>query len=203
MSRSEPLIESRGPPRSPPRFEGGLPIGSIQRKGSFSRRDPGPQPSGLSRAQKLYRSIKGEIPVGDYEIPLGQAHIARHGEDVTIVAWAAMVHTAMAAAETLESEGISVEIIDLQTLFPLDWETMFSSVAKTGRLVIVQEDMPIASVGSEVAAKVADEMFWNLDAPIRRVTPPHTHIPYSPILEDAYIPQAADVVRVVSELSAV
>jgi pyruvate dehydrogenase E1 component beta subunit len=133
---------------------------------------------------------------------LGTAAVAREGTDLTIVAWSAMVHTALEAARRLEAEGISVEVLDLQTLVPLDWDAVFSSVAKTSRLVIVQEDSPFASVASEISARVTDELFWELDAPIKRVTPPHTHVPFAAGLEDAYLPQVEDVVATVKSLSA-
>ena len=151
--------------------------------------------------KKLYRSIKEAIPQGEYEMPLGVARIARAGDDVTIVTWGAMVHTSLEAADRLEEEGISVEILDLQTIVPLDWDAVFASVAKTSRLVVVQEDVPFASVSSEVAARVAADTFWDLDAPVQRVTPPHTHIPFAAVLEDAFVPQVDDVVTVIQQLS--
>ncbi|MFH1105265.1 MAG: dehydrogenase E1 component subunit alpha/beta [Actinomycetota bacterium] len=161
-----------------------------------------PNPVIFLEHKKLYRSIKEPVPPGDYEIPLGQARIAREGTDVTIVTWGAMVHTSLAAAETLEAEGISVEVVDLQTIVPLDWDTVFASVAKTSRLVVVQEDVPFASVSSEVAARVAAEAFWDLDGPVLRVTPPQTHIPFAPALEDAFVPQPDRVVAAVRSLAA-
>lgn len=175
------------------------PSGPYNAKGLLLAAIRDPNPVIYLEHKKLYRSVKDEIPTGDYEIPLGKANVARGGDDVTIVAWAAMVHTALDAAGELEGAGISVEVVDLQTLYPLDWNTVFSSVTKTGRLVIVQEDNPFASLASEVAARVADELFWNLDTPIRRVTSPHVHVPYSPVLEDAYLPQVDDLIRVVTE----
>lgn len=179
------------------------PSGPYNAKGLLLAAIRDPNPVIFLEHKKLYRSIKSTLPAGDYEVPLGKANVARTGEDVSIVAWAAMVHTALKAATLLEADGISVEVIDLQTLSPLDWETVFASVTKTSRLVIVQEDSPVASVASEIAARVSDELFWNLDAPIRRVTPPHVHIPYNAGLEDAYVPQVEDVVDVVTKLSAV
>ncbi len=161
-----------------------------------------PNPVVFLEHKKLYRSIKEAIPPGDYELPLGVARIARDGDDVTIVSWGAMVHTAVEAADLLAAEGISVEIVDLLSISPLDWETVFASVAKTSRLVVVQEDVPFASVSSEVAARVGAEAFWDLDAPVLRVTPPHTHIPFAAILEDAFIPQVGDIVVAVQQLSA-
>jgi 2-oxoisovalerate dehydrogenase E1 component len=161
-----------------------------------------PNPVVFLEHKKLYRSVKEPIPQGDYEIPLGRARTAREGEDVTIVTWGAMVHTSLEAAEQLADEGVSVEIIDLQSVVPLDWDAVFASVAKTGRVVVLQEDVPFASIASEVAARVAADAFWDLDAPVVRVTPPHTHIPYAPVLEDAFVPQVDDVVGAVRTLSA-
>jgi 2-oxoisovalerate dehydrogenase E1 component beta subunit len=161
-----------------------------------------PNPVVFLEHKKLYRSIKEPVPETDYEVPLGTAALPREGTDVTIVAWSAMVHTALEAATRLQSEGVSAEVIDLQTLVPLDWETVFASVAKTSRLVIVQEDSPFASIAGEISARVADELFWDLDAPIKRVTPPQTHIPFAAALEDAYLPQVDDVVAAVRSLSA-
>lgn len=161
-----------------------------------------PNPVIYLEHKKLYRSVKEALPPGDYEIPLGKARVALAGDDLTIVTWGAMVHTSLEAAETLAAEGVSVEIIDLQSIVPLDWDAVFASVAKTSRLVVVQEDVPFASVASEVAARVADDAFWDLDAPVVRVTPPHTHIPYAAILEDAFVPQVDDVLAAVRTLSA-
>ena len=160
-----------------------------------------PNPVIFLEHKKLYRSIKTPIPEGDYETPLGVAAVPREGDDVTVVAWSAMTHVASAAAEQLSAEGISVEVIDLQTIVPLDWDAVFASVEKTSRLVVVQEDFPFASVASEVAARVGDEMFWNLDAPVVRVTPPQTYVPYAAVLEDAYLPQVDDVVAAVTKLT--
>lgn len=162
-----------------------------------------PNPVVFLEHKKLYRSVKEVLPGGDYEIELGKARTARSGDDVTIVTWGAMVATSLGAAEVLAEEGISVEVLDLQSIVPLDWEAVFDSVAKTSRLVVVQEDVPFASVSSEVAARVADEAFWDLDGPVQRVTPPHTHIPFSPILEDAFVPQVDDVLEAIRKLSTV
>ena len=161
-----------------------------------------PNPVVYLEHKKLYRSVKEAIPAGDYEIPLGLARIARAGTDVTIVAWSAMVHTSLAAAEQLESEGVSVEVVDLQSIVPLDWEAVLASVTKTSRLVIVQEGLPFASVSSEISARVTAELFWDLDAPITRVTSPQTHIPFASVLEDAFVPQTDDVVEAVRRLAA-
>jgi 2-oxoisovalerate dehydrogenase E1 component len=161
-----------------------------------------PNPVVFLEHKKLYRSIKEPLPAGAYELPLGKARLARAGEDVTVVTWGAMVHTSLEAAGLLDAEDVSVEVVDLQTIVPLDWDAVFASVRKTSRLVVVQEDVPFASVASEVAARVAAEAFWDLDGPIVRVTPPHTHIPFATALEDAFIPQVDDVVAAINTLAA-
>ena len=177
------------------------PSGPYSAKGLLLASIRDPNPVVYLEHKKLYRSIKEPVPMADYEVPLGTAAVAREGTDLTIVAWSAMVHTALVAAGRLESEGVSVEVIDLQTLVPLDWEAVFASVAKTSRLVIVQEDSPFASVASEISARVADELFWDLDSPIMRVTPPQVHVPFAAALEDAYLPQVDDVVAAVRSVS--
>ncbi|MGH8950643.1 MAG: alpha-ketoacid dehydrogenase subunit alpha/beta [Acidimicrobiia bacterium] len=177
------------------------PSGPYNAKGLLLASIRDPNPVVYLEHKKLYRSIKEPVPESDYEVPLGTALVTRKGSDLTIVSWSAMVHTSMEAASRLESEGISVEVVDLQTLVPLDWETVFASVAKTSRLVIVQEDSPVASVASEISARVADELFWDLDSPIKRVTPPQVHVPFAAALEDAYLPQIEDVVAEVKSLS--
>jgi len=147
---------------------------------------------------KVLYGTKGEVPAGDEGIPLGVADIKRQGDDVTIVAISRMVHQALAAAEALSAEGIEVEVIDPRTLSPLDDETILSSVAKTHRLVIVDEDNPRCSAATDIAALVADRGFDTLDAPIKLVTAPHTPVPFSPPLEQVYVPspeRIADAVR--------
>lgn len=145
-------------------------------------------------------SVKGPVPAGDYEIPFGQAVIVRPGTDVTVVALARMVHLSLAAAKQLVSEGISVELIDPRTVAPLDMETILRSVAKTGRLLIVDETFAPFGLGAEIAAQAADRGFDDLDAPIRRLNGLHTPTPYSPPLEAAVIPQPADILRAIREL---
>jgi len=147
---------------------------------------------------KVLYGIKGEVPEGTEGIPLGVADIKREGDDVTIVAISRMVHQTLAAAEMLAAEGIAVEVIDPRTLSPLDDETILSSVAKTHRLVIVDEDNPRCSAATDIAALVADRGFDTLDAPIKLVTAPHTPVPFSPPLEQFYVPspeRIADAVR--------
>lgn len=146
--------------------------------------------------KQLY-GMTGECPEGEYIVPLGQAAVVREGKDVTIVTWSWMVHKALAAAETLAQEGIEAEIIDLRTLVPLDKATILASVQKTNRLVIVHEAVRTGGFGGEIAAIVAEEAFDYLDAPIKRVTAPDTPVPFSPRLEDAYLPNEAKIIAAV------
>ncbi|MGQ9500781.1 MAG: alpha-ketoacid dehydrogenase subunit beta [Anaerolineae bacterium] len=146
--------------------------------------------------KKLYE-IKGPVPEEEYTIPLGKADIKRSGTDVTIVTYAFMVRKSLAAAEQLAQEGISVEVLDLRTVSPLDEEAILNSVKKTQRLVIVQETWRRCSVGAEVAAIVAEQALDYLDAPIVRVTAKDVPIPFSPVLENYVLPQEADIVAAV------
>jgi acetoin:2,6-dichlorophenolindophenol oxidoreductase subunit beta len=147
---------------------------------------------------KVLYGMRGDVPEGDEGIPFGKGDIKREGEDVTIVAFSRMVHQSLAAAKTLANEGIEVEIVDPRTLTPLDEDMILSSVEKTHRLVIVDEDNPRCSAAADIAAMVADKGFDFLDAPIKTVTAPHTPVPFSPPLEQFYVPspeRIADTVR--------
>lgn len=141
-----------------------------------------------------------EVPEEEYLIPFGIAEIKRKGKDVTIVATLKMVYEAVNAANTLEKEGISAEIIDLRTLVPLDKETIIKSVQKTSRLVIVHEDTLTGSWSAEIAAIVAKEAFDHLDAPIKRVTAPDTPVPFAPVMENYYVPDKSDIIKAVREI---
>ena len=145
---------------------------------------------------------KGPCPEEDYEVPLGVADVKREGTDVTIVAVGKMVGVALEAAARLEAEGVSVEIVDPRTLSPLDEETILASIEKTGRVVIVDESTPRCSFATDIAALAADRGFDFLDGPVRRVTAPHTPVPFSPSLEDAFVPGPERVVETVRELVA-
>jgi pyruvate/2-oxoglutarate/acetoin dehydrogenase E1 component len=169
----------------------GLLIGSI--------RDP--DPVVFMEHKRLYM-VRGEVPEEPYEIPLGVARVAREGTDVTIVAVQKMVHTALAAADELEADGIRAEVIDPRSYSPLDTETILASVRRTGRLVIVDESHPRCSLATDIAALAAEFAFAALRAPIRRVTAPHAPVPFSPPLEDAYLPSVASVSAAVHEVVA-
>jgi len=145
-------------------------------------------------------SITGPVPEGEHLVPLGVAEVKRAGRDVTVVALAYYVREALAAAEELAREGISVEVIDPRTVSPLDGETILRSVAKTGRLLIVDEAFSPFGLGAEVAALVSEAGFDDLDAPIRRLHGAFTPTPYSPALEKAVVPQADDIEKAILAL---
>lgn len=149
---------------------------------------------------KILYGIEGEVPAGEYLVPLGQADVKRAGNDATIVATAAMVHRSLEAAEKLAAEGISVEVIDPRTLSPLDTATLLESVRKTHRLVIVHEEVKFAGSGAEIAATVAEEAFDFLDAPILRVAAPFTPVPFSLVLEQEYIPSVDKIMAAVKKV---
>jgi acetoin:2,6-dichlorophenolindophenol oxidoreductase subunit beta len=151
---------------------------------------------------KVLYAMEGEVPEEAYTIPLGLADIKREGSDVTVVATAKMVHTALGAAEKLAGEGISVEVVDPRTLYPLDMETIIASVKKTHRLVIVHEEVKFAGSGAEIAAQVAEDAFDYLDAPIVRVAAPFCPVPFSPPLEKAYIPSEEKLIAAVKKVMA-
>jgi pyruvate dehydrogenase E1 component beta subunit len=149
---------------------------------------------------KLY-DMEGEVPTESYAVPFGEAHVLREGGDVTIVALARMTHMALEAASALATKGVEVTVIDPRTTSPLDEDTILESIAATGRLLVVDESNPRCSVASEIAAVVAERGFRDLRAPIRRVTAPHTPVPFAPILENAYIPNSASIEAAVMELA--
>ena len=138
--------------------------------------------------KKMYRSVRGEVPDGDYSIPLGRAQITRAGAHVTVVAYGLMAHYALEAADRVADEGISVEVVDLRTLRPLDKETLLSSVRKTGKCLIVYEDNRFGGYGAEIAAIVAEEAFDYLDGPVTRIAGPDVPgVPYNHVLEDWFM----------------
>jgi pyruvate/2-oxoglutarate/acetoin dehydrogenase E1 component len=149
---------------------------------------------------KVLYAMKGELPDDAKPIPLGKADIKRAGTDVTIVAISRMVHQALAAAKDLAEEGIEAEIVDPRTLSPLDEDAILSSVRKTHHLVIVDEDNPRCSAATDIAAMAADKGFDLLDAPIKIVTSPHTPVPFSPPLEQAYVPSPEKIANTVRGL---
>ena len=150
----------------------------------------------------LYRRLKEEVPAGDYTTPIGEARLARQGKDVSIITYGAMVHSSLEAAEIVSAEGISVEILDLRTLLPMDRPRILETVKKTGRALIVHEATKTGGPGGEIAALISEHAFEHLDAPIVRVAPPDTPVPYSPPLEEFFLPnpaKIADAIRALAE----
>lgn len=150
---------------------------------------------------KALYSMKGEVAEGlDCAVPFGKANVLREGKDITIIAWSLMTHVAMEAAEKLAEQGIEAEVIDARTLVPFDKETLFTSIKKTHRLAIVQEACHTSGFASEICALVAEDCLDQLDENIIRITAPDCPIPYSGVLEDAYVPNSDVVVKRVMEL---
>jgi len=149
----------------------------------------------------LYRRIKEELPSGDYTVPLGKAVARREGRDLTIVSYAAMMHTSLEAAELLAKEGIEAEVIDLRTLLPLDRETLLASVKKTNKILVVHEDTRTGGIAGEIAALVCEGAFEDLDGPVLRVTSLDTPVPYSPPLEERFLPNVQRVAAAARDLA--
>ena len=149
---------------------------------------------------KMMYALKGLVPDGDHVVPLGLADVKREGEDVTIIATSSMVQVALSAADELEREGVSVEVVDPRTIAPLDRETLVASARKTGRVVVVDEGHQSYGASAELAAVVAEDAFWHLDAPVRRLGAMDVPIPFSPRLEDETVPTPERVVATAREL---
>ena len=143
---------------------------------------------------------KGEVPEEEYTIPLGKADVKREGSDVTVVAIGLMVHRALAVASKLQEKGISIEVVDPRTVVPLDKQAIIDSVKKTRKLVIMDEEPKTGSVASEIAAIVAEEAFDFLRAPIKRVCAPDTPVPFSPVLEDFWMPDEDNLIKAITEI---
>ena len=149
----------------------------------------------------LYRRIKEEMPAGDHLVPIGKAAVRREGRDLTILSYAAMVHTSMEAAAELAKEGIDAEVIDLRTLLPLDRDAIIASVKKTNKLLVVHEDTKTGGIAGEIAALVCEGAFEDLDGPIARVTAIDTPVPYSPPLEAHFLPNTDKIMHAARELA--
>jgi 2-oxoisovalerate dehydrogenase E1 component beta subunit len=149
----------------------------------------------------LYRRIKEELPAEEYTVPLGKAIVRRPGRDLTVLSYAAMMHTSVEAADELAKEGIEAEVVDLRTLLPLDRETILDSVRKTNKLLIVHEDTKTGGIAGEIASLVCEEAFEDLDGPILRVTAKDTPVPFSPPLEERFLPNRQDIINAARELA--
>jgi pyruvate dehydrogenase E1 component beta subunit len=150
--------------------------------------------------QLMMYNDKGEVPDEEYTIPLGKADIKRAGKDVTLLTWSLPVHFSLAASEILAKEGIDVEVVDLRTIVPLDWEAIVESVKKTNRVIIVEYGVKRGGVGAELSAKLTEELFYELDTPIVRLASANIVAPYCPVLEDHIRPNRDKVVEAVREM---
>jgi len=150
----------------------------------------------------LYRRIKEEVPEGDYTVPLGVARVAREGRDISVITYAAMVYVALEAAEILAKEGIELEVIDLRTLNPLDRSAIANTVKKTNKVIVLHEHSRTAGMAGEIAAVINEEAFDHLDGPIVRIAALDTPVPFSPPLEEVFLPKVEDVVREARKLEA-
>jgi len=153
-----------------------------------------------SRKEAGGLEVFGTVPREEYLLPFGQASRVRQGRDVTIVANLLMVHKSLLAAKTLAEQGIEAEVIDVRTLLPFDWETVFESVSRTGRLIVAHEDTLTGGWGAEVAARVADSCIGYLQGPIRRVTAPDTPVPFAPVMENFFVPSVERIVNAAKEI---
>jgi 2-oxoisovalerate dehydrogenase E1 component beta subunit len=161
-----------------------------------------PDPVLFFEHKKLYRSIKGEVPEGEYTVPIGKAAVRREGDDVTVITYGLGVHLALEAAEMLEQEGISTHILDLRTLRPLDEESILEAARRTGKVLIVHEDNKVCGVGAEVSAIIAEGALFDLDAPIQRLAGPEVPaMPFSPTLEKAYMLNGEKVANAIRKLA--
>lgn len=153
--------------------------------------------------KRTYRLVQGEVPDEEYTVPIGKADVKRQGTDITIVTYGLMVHHCLEAAQELEGEGISCEVVDVRTLRPLDKETILESVVKTGKALIVHEDNKFGGVGGEIAATISEEAFESLDGPVTRLAGPEVPaMPYSPPMEDMYMLSSAKIADAIRKLSA-
>jgi 2-oxoisovalerate dehydrogenase E1 component beta subunit len=152
----------------------------------------------------LYRwpRVKEELPSDDYAVPIGKAALRRKGSNLSIITYGAMVYVALDAAVELEKEGIDVEVLDLRSLLPFDREAVLETVKKTSKVILLHEDTRIGGFAGELAALISDEAFEYLDGPIRRITAPDTPVPFSPPLEEFFLPKVSDVLRVARQLHA-
>ena len=156
-----------------------------------------PNPVLFFEHKHLYRRVKGEVPEERYTVPIGKARIHAEGTDVSVITWGAMVYTAEEAAAQVDA---SVEIVDLRSVMPWDKQAVLDSVRKTSKVIVLHEDTRTGGFGGEIAATIAEEAFEDLDAPVRRIAAPDTPVPFSPVLEKAFIPQVDDVARGLREL---
>ena len=149
----------------------------------------------------LYRRIKALLPEGEIVVPIGKADVKRTGQDISVITYGAMVHVALEAADLLAKEGIDLEVVDLRSLMPFDQETIYESVKKTSKAIVLHEDNKTGGVGAEIAARLSEDCFEHLDGPILRIAAPDTPVPFSTPLEEYFLPNARDVVAAAKKLA--
>jgi 2-oxoisovalerate dehydrogenase E1 component beta subunit len=178
-----------------------VPATAADAKGLLKAAIRDPNPVLYFEHKYLYRRIKEELPEGDWTVPLGKARVARAGRDLSVITYGAMLHVALEAAGRLEADGIDLEVLDLRTIKPLDQEAVLATVQKTNRVLVLTEEQLTGSVAGEVAARIAEHGFEWLDGPVHRLCCPDTPVPFSPTLEEAYLPNVDKLVARVRELA--
>ncbi len=173
---------------------------ALDAKGLMTAAIRDPDPVIFLEHKFLYRRIKEDVPEGEVVTPIGKARVAREGKDLSIVTYAAMLHVALDAAEAAAKDGISVEVLDLRTLLPYDEEAVLATAARTGKVIVLHEATRTGGPGGEIAATIAERVFEHLDAPVVRLAPPDTPVPYAPTLEEAFLPNAASVGKAIRAL---
>ncbi len=180
-----------------------IPSNPADAKGLLKSSVRDPNPVLFLEPKKGYRLIKGNVPEGEYTVPLGEAAVSREGADLTVIAYGIMHYYCLQAAEKLAAEGVSVEVVDVRTLLPLDKNTLLASVRKTGKALIVHEDNLTGGYGGELAAIIADEAFTDLDAPVKRLAAPDVPgVPFSHPLQDWFMPNPEKIAHAMRELAA-
>ena len=176
-----------------------IPSGPRDAKGLLLAAIRDPNPVLFLEPKHLYRQLhsKAAYPGPDHQVPFGRARVCREGSDVVVVTWGALVHKTLLAAERAAQQGISVKVLDLRTLAPFDWSAIAAAVAETSRVVVAHEDQLTCGFGAEVVARIADDLFDQLDAPVKRVGAQDCPVAYHPDLEDAILPQTEDVFRAI------
>jgi len=180
-----------------------IPSNPYDAKGLLKAAVRDPNPVIYLEPKKGYRLIRGEVPDGDYTVPIGPANVTRQGSDLTVYAYGMMHYYTLQAAEKLAGEGVDVEVVDLRTLYPVDKQTVLESVRKTGKALIVHEDNLTGGYGGEIAAIIAEEAFTDLDAPVRRLCGPDVPaVPFSHPLQDWFMPNPDKIAQAMRDLAA-
>ncbi|MHB8191893.1 MAG: alpha-ketoacid dehydrogenase subunit beta [Bellilinea sp.] len=180
-----------------------IPSNPYDAKGLLKSAVRDPNPVLYLEPKKGYRLIRGEVPEGEFTVPIGPAKVSREGTDLTVYAYGMMLHYTLQAAEKLAGEGVNVEVVDLRTLYPVDKQTVLESVRKTGKALIVHEDNLTGGYGGEIAAIIVEEAFTDLDAPVRRLCGPDVPaVPFSHPMQDWFMPNAEKIAQAMRDLAA-